>query len=478
MALKLASMFPPVGRAIGPDDANTVPSADELQIHAVAATAPLLAVSGAILCVGVAVCFWSTVPTWMLATWTCVTILSLAPAPILLRKFDQRILTPEQADRLRSWIIAISVVRALAWGLGAAVFYQYATPVQAMLLGVLVVGNAMGSGAALMAIPPAATAFGLCAVIPLALSLAVSGELVRMGTAVLLVVYTLGLRSAARQVFLFVQGEADLRQALLAKQRELTLAKIEAETASRAKSDFLAHMSHELRTPLNAIIGFSDTIAGQMFGPTDIERYADYAKDINVSGRHLLRLINNVLDLSKVEAGALVVSEEPLDLRETMETVDMFVRERDQKKQLRLKWDRPTGLPLIKTDERLLQQILINLVTNAIKFTDRGEVCVSAQASAGAGLALRVRDTGVGMRPEEIAVALQPFGQIAQNMTARGEGTGLGLALCQRFAQALGASFTVESTHGEGTTVTLAFPQRCVLPHTTATSPQVEAMRA
>jgi signal transduction histidine kinase len=463
MAITLSSLLPPRGRAIQPGNANDVPTSDELQIHAIATTAVMLAVSGVVLCLGLIVCFWSTVPVWILLTWAFVTLLTLIPAPIVLHRFDQRKLTATEADRLKSWIVAFGVIRALAWGIGAAVFYHYATPIQLFLLGILVVGNAMGTGAALLAIPAAATSFGLCMVMPLAVLLAASGEVERIGAAVLLVVYALGLRSGARQVFAFVHSEADLRKALVDNQMQLVRAKLEAETASRTKSDFLAHMSHELRTPLNAIIGFSETIAGLIFG-RDVDRYADYAKDINSSGRHLLRLINDMLDLSKIEAGAFTITEQPFDLAHSLAGVELLVRERAHRKHLNLTWDLPANLPPVTSDERLVQQILINVLTNAVKFTgEAGDVCVSVRLRpAGEGIAISVRDTGIGMQQDDIATALMPFGQVAQDMTARGEGTGLGLPLCQRFAHTLGGTFTVESVYGEGTTVTLTLPARCI----------------
>jgi signal transduction histidine kinase len=378
--------------------------------------------------------------------------------PVLSWAVLDRELSPPECARVQRWIVAVAAIRASVWGVGAVVLSQYANASEVALLSVLVIGNAMGTGAALMPIPAAATVYSLFTVLPLSGAFILSGETAKIATGLLLIVYAAGMRSAGRYIFSFVKEEAELRKAHLG-------ARMRAEQANRSKSDFLAHMSHELRTPLNAIIGFSEAIGGEMFGPVGGTRYVEYAKDINASGRHLLSLINDVLDLSKVEAGARTIEASIFEPLTSVQTVQRLVVERAHHKRVKLEWTISGDLPSLNTDERMFQQILINLVTNAIKFTaSGGRVTVAATVLSCGGIKFSVSDTGIGMREADIAVAMKPFGQVAQSMVARreGEGTGLGLPLCLRFAETLGGRLEIQSVFGEGTTVVLFLPASAV----------------
>ncbi|HYC03010.1 MAG TPA: ATP-binding protein [Azospirillaceae bacterium] len=245
----------------------------------------------------------------------------------------------------------------------------------------------------------------------------------------------------------------------------LRRAKQLSETASRAKTEFLANMSHELRTPLNAIIGFSEIIGEQQLGPAGHPDYAEYARDINESGRMLLDLINDILDLSKIEAGRRELNEHLVDLPRTLHSCLRLVKERAIRGGVTTLLDVPRALPRLRADEVALKQMLSNLLSNAVKFTPKGgRVTLSASVEADGTLVIGVADTGIGMRPEEIPRALQPFTQIEGNLSRTAGGAGLGLPMVRALAELHGGSLSLESEPGRGTVARVRLPAERVQP--------------
>jgi two-component system cell cycle sensor histidine kinase PleC len=230
-----------------------------------------------------------------------------------------------------------------------------------------------------------------------------------------------------------------------------------AEEASRAKSTFLANMSHELRTPLNAVIGFSEIMAKELFGPLANDQYKQYATDIFDSGNHLLELINDILDMAKIEAGKLTLSPRPLDPMVAIEQAVRLTKRKAEEKGLSVVVD-AEDLPEIEADHRAVKQILLNLLSNAVKFTEQGAIMVHARGNA-AGLTLRVVDTGCGIPPEHLPRLARPFEQVEQELTRTSAGTGLGLALTKSLTEMHGGKLSIQSEVGRGTIVTIALPR-------------------
>jgi signal transduction histidine kinase/HAMP domain-containing protein len=246
------------------------------------------------------------------------------------------------------------------------------------------------------------------------------------------------------------------------KEREARLkeAQLMAETASEAKSRFLANMSHELRTPLNAIIGFSEILTGELFGRLGSPKYIEYARDIYQSGDHLLAVINNVLDLTKSEAGKLTLAPEAVDLAEIVESCGKIMRDQCARAQLNLSLETADAPLVISGDPAKLRQILLNLMSNAVKFTEPGgTVTVGARIGENGSLTLCVTDSGIGMSTEDLPIAMAPFGQIDSRLARRYEGTGLGLPLTKAFVELHGGQIAIDSALGKGTTVTVTLPR-------------------
>jgi PAS domain S-box-containing protein len=260
-----------------------------------------------------------------------------------------------------------------------------------------------------------------------------------------------------------VLGALSISRDIRARRRteeELRLAQARSETSNRAKSRFLANMSHELRTPLNAIIGFSEILSSEMFGPIGSERYKEYASLILVSGRHLLDLINDLLDMSKIEAGRHVLSPDMLDIEELLGSAMRLVHRQVEAKGLSIKIVAATlSSPLI-ADQRAIKQIVLNLLSNAIKFTPAGgEIRLSASESE-AYVTIAVSDTGIGIPQSALGRLARPFEQVHDNLHITQGGTGLGLALVRSLARLHGGEIEIESCEGEGTTVHVHVPHQ------------------
>jgi signal transduction histidine kinase len=249
------------------------------------------------------------------------------------------------------------------------------------------------------------------------------------------------------------------KQALEVRTEQVKVALTEAAAGSQAKSQFLAAMSHELRTPLNAIIGFSEVQATQMFGPMIGDaRYLEYAKDIHRSGSHLLSLINDVLDFSKLDAYGLDLHDEAVDLVALVTESVHLLRGQGAKAQVALRLDVGPAVPPIRADPRRLRQVILNLLSNGLKFTAAGGEVRVAVSWTPAGYAVTIRDTGIGIAPEDIDKALEPFGQIDSRLSRKYDGTGLGLPLAKRLIERHGGALSVESAVGVGTIVTVWLP--------------------
>ncbi len=239
----------------------------------------------------------------------------------------------------------------------------------------------------------------------------------------------------------------------------LMTAKEQADFANRSKSEFLANMSHELRTPLNAIIGFAEIIKGEMFGPAGQAQYVEYARDIYDSGELLLSLINDILDMSKIEAGKRTLSETVLNIERVVDSVIRLVAARAKTGKLHLHLNVAKDLPALRGEEKAMKQILTNLLTNAIKFTpEGGDVTLTAALDEQRRIFIRVEDTGIGIATEDVVVALAPFGQIESVLSRKNQGTGLGLPMTVALAELHGGILDLKSTVGTGTAITITFP--------------------
>ena len=253
---------------------------------------------------------------------------------------------------------------------------------------------------------------------------------------------------------------------------ELRAAKDQAEAATRTKAEFLAMMSHELRTPLNAVIGFSEIIGRESLGPVGHPQYRDYAEDIRAGADHLLNMVEDILEFTRSESGESELKETIVGVRDSVAAALRLIRDQANRKRLQIDVDLAVDLPNLRADERKFRQILLNLMTNAVKFTpDGGRITVTARCGEqpDADMVVEVRDTGIGIAQKDLERVMEPFTQVDASLSREHGGTGLGLPLSRRLAEMHGGRLELESTLTVGTNVRLTFPAIRVLPASTPT---------
>jgi two-component system, cell cycle sensor histidine kinase PleC len=418
--------------------------------------------------IGLCVILWHWYPLTSLMSWAAVALISWLVLGALLHRFlhDNTRLRYRKQWTVR---IAVSLFVATCTLVSAAVlFWAPGDRTNNVLLYVFIAaGMASAAGqsapsrvlATANLLPYGATFLGLSLLhetFPFSLGFAAM-EFIYFG---LIVMYARAVHQLAYEMLLLREEKRSLIGRLEAALADATTARKKAETASRAKSQFLANMSHELRTPLNAVLGFAEVIRDRLFCDDAILRYADYAANIHVSGTHLLGLINDVLDLSKIEAGKLELTPERFDLAQDLGEALRFVEPQAARKNVGLVREIPDSMNVF-ADKRALRQIAVNLLANAVKFTpEGGSVTLSLHKDAGGDVMLAVSDTGIGIRPEDMSRVLETFGQGRHDVTPPDEhGTGLGLAIVKSLIEAHGGRIGIESALGEGTTVTVTLPQ-------------------
>ena len=413
-----------------------------------------------------------------LAAWAGLAVLAGTARALLIWSWPRSAVTAGDAARWRGLIVSGAALSGVIWGLLPVVIQPTAPIEHQMFVAVVLAGLCAGALAALAYVRASFYAFILPALLPFSAIMLIGGDSTRVALGLLALLFLGSLAFIARTLEQVVVGAFRLQHANAALVRRLTVARDEAhaaaeaksalilsleesrreaETANQAKSTFLAIMSHELRTPLNAIIGFADVIRTEALGPLGNARYREYISDIRDSGTHLLELINKILDLSKIEAGKFELAPQQLQVEPTIHAVLRLFREQAISAGVKLELRLDPSAASVRADERALKQMMINLISNALKFAPRGsEVMIACRRMDGA-LELSIADRGVGIPPDDIAKAIAPFSQLGDPMTRRHEGSGLGLSLVKALIELHGGNMAIDPTPGGGTTVRLRF---------------------
>jgi len=406
---------------------------------------------------------WIDVDT--LALWFAAVVVASLPGAYVANLFETR---RPPAAQARRWTIAAAgtfVLFDLVWISMAVLFWVPNDPLNNMLL-VVIFACTLSAAAALESANRVTTAVAFTLFGGTLILLPLQGDgLLYTGLSLLAVLYVFyqfhmaqQIYATARDMLLLREDKNDLIETLAVAKVESDNARDRAEKANRAKSAFLANMSHELRTPLNAILGFSELIKGQVFGPLPV-RYSEYGAMIHQSGGHLLGLINDILDLAKIEAGRYTLHQAAINLEAGLEDAVGFIRLRAEQHGVALEHTQPHPLPALYADARAVRQMLINLLSNAVKFTPSGgQVRIFVAVTEQNEIEIGVSDTGVGIAPSDQALVFESFGQARHDTVIVDKGTGLGLTIVKGLAEAHGASVTLASAPGRGTRVSIVFP--------------------
>ena len=415
------------------------------------------------------VVLWPSFDRQLLLGWGAATLSWSVMRLVMWAKFRDNHDNDAEVVRWAPVLLVDVTMSGVLLGMFGLAFYFPSDPETRAFIVCVMASMVAGGAVYYAAYLPAHDSFLLTATLP---SVAVSlwrGTWISVFTGIIIILLTsltmttvrIRNRSIASMIRLQLENQELVRDLSGAKDAA-DKARSTAEQASRVKSEFLAHMSHELRTPLNAIIGFSEVIKDQVLGPLGNERYRGYVTDIFSAGQHLLQLVNDVLDLSRLESGKVMLSEGEFDVAGLIRDCVKLVKGQADRHSIHLAVELPSDLLLVSVygDERRLRQVLLNLLSNAIKFSPEGQsVTIAAARTASGELVITVRDTGIGMEPANIPAALQPFRQLDGPLTRRFEGTGLGLPLAKTLVELHGGTLALESARGAGTTVTVALPK-------------------
>ena len=412
------------------------------------------------------------VGTTTLLLWVGAVTLSCIAASIVRHHLDPRLAhgvdTVRRAARIRT---AMTAVFLTAWCAMGVVLWVPDNPINHMLLVVVLACSLAGSASLLAAHPASAAATLLVHGAVLILRPALAGDSLDLTLAGLSLFFWFLMIGHVRAVYTMAKRTREMEQERQSIIRDLTRAKTESDRdrakaidAGRAKSEFLSNMNHELRTPMNAIMGFSELIKSKAFGGM-VDRYVEYGEIIHDSGRHLLTLIDGMLDLARIEGGKLTLQESTFSLTQMIKDIAAEEQEHAADRHLTLITAIAPRLPQISADARAVRQILGNLLSNALKFTPPGgRVTVSAGLETDGRLAIAVEDTGIGILPEDHLQVFERFGRGRHDVTTADHGTGLGLAIVKGFAEAHDGAVTLDSDGESGTRVTVRLPAERVLP--------------